>query len=256
MTQSTFLITGGAGHIGQATCRVMAKHGCNIVIADKNKTGAQTFAKKLAKEFGVETLILTEDLSNQNSFATIRDLVEQRFGGLDYLVNNAAFYDDVPGWGVPFDEEGYDAWLAVMKVNLLAPFFLVQSLAPLLRQSDKASVVNVSSIYGLVGPDHGLYAGTQMTNPAAYAASKGGINQVTTWLSTVLAPKIRVNTVTPGGVERGQKAQFLERYNKKTPLNRMATEEDIAGAIEYLLLPTSRYVTGHNLVIDGGWTAW
>ena len=249
-------MTGGAGHIGRATCRIMAKHNCNIVIADKDKAAAEAFTKTLADDFKVDTLILTEDLSDPASFVTIHDLIEQRFGGLDYLVNNAAFYDDVPGWGVPFEEEGYDAWLAVMKVNLLAPFFLVQSLAPLLRQSDRASVVNISSIYGLVGPDHGLYAGTEMTNPAAYAASKGGLNQVTTWLSTVLAPKIRVNTVTPGGIERGQDAQFMERYNQKTPMKRMATEEDIAGAIEYLLLPASRYVTGHNLVIDGGWTAW
>ena len=114
----------------------------------------------------------------------------------------------------------------------------------------------MSSIYGLVGPDHSLYEGTEMTNPAAYGASKGGLQSITTWLSTVLAPDVRVNTVTPGGVERGQNPTFLARYESKTPLGRMATEADVADAIVYLLSPESKYITGHNLVVDGGWTAW
>ena len=253
---SVLLITGGAGHIGRATCEAMAPHECDIVVVDKNKQAADDFSRELQQSFGVKTLALGADLQNKESFAEIADAVSREFGRLDYLVNNAAFYDDMPGWGVPYEEEGYDAWQAVMQVNLLAPFFLIQSMTPLLRKSSVASVVNISSIYGMVGPDFSLYEGTEMTNPAAYAASKGGLNQITSWLSTVLAPDIRVNTVTPGGVERGQNDQFLQRYNKKTPLGRMATEEDIAGAIEFLLLPASRYITGHNLVVDGGWTAW
>ncbi len=113
-----------------------------------------------------------------------------------------------------------------------------------------------ASIYGMVGPDFSLYAGTSMGNPAAYAASKGGLLQLTRYLATALAPRVRVNAITPGGIVRGQPPAFIERYVAKTPLGRMATEEDFKGAIAYLASDLSRYVTGQNLVVDGGWTAW
>ena len=196
------------------------------------------------------------NLLDPKCFKEAYEAVKEKFGQLDYLVNCAAFYDDTPGWGVPFEEETYEAWMKVLQVNTLAPFFLAQSLFPMLKESDSAAIVNVSSIYGLLGPDHGIYEGTDMTNPAAYGVSKGGLQQVTKWLSTVLSPNIRVNTVTPGGVERGQNPTFKERYEKRTPLGRMAVEEDVADAIWFLLSSKSKYVTGHNLVVDGGWTAW
>jgi NAD(P)-dependent dehydrogenase (short-subunit alcohol dehydrogenase family) len=108
----------------------------------------------------------------------------------------------------------------------------------------------------MVGPDMRLYEGTGMGSPAAYAASKGGLLQLTRWLATVLAPTIRVNAVTPGGILRGQPQVFRERYIARTPLGRMGSEEDLQGAVAYLASDLSAYVTGHNLVVDGGWTAW
>jgi NAD(P)-dependent dehydrogenase (short-subunit alcohol dehydrogenase family) len=108
----------------------------------------------------------------------------------------------------------------------------------------------------MVGPDVGLYDGTQMGNPAAYAASKGGLLQLTRWLATVLAPGVRVNAISPGGVWRGQPEEFHQRYVARTPLRRMAREEDLKGAVAYLASDLSTYVTGHNLVVDGGWTVW
>ena len=146
--------------------------------------------------------------------------------------------------------------LKVMRVNLLAPFFLTQALHTLLAKSDDASIVNIGTMYSAVGPDWGLYEGTDMTNPAAYSASKGGLLSTTRWLATALAPKVRVNMVSPGGIERGQDAQFLERYNKRTPLGRMGTENDIAGMVSLLLSPEGAYITGQHMLIDGGWTAW
>ena len=115
---------------------------------------------------------------------------------------------------------------------------------------------NVSSIYGLDGPDHSLYEGTSMGNPAAYAASKGGMIQLTRWLSTTLAPHIRVNSISLGGVFRNQPQLFVERYEKRTPLGRMATGEDFKGVIAYLASDLSKYVTGQDISVDGGWTAW
>jgi NAD(P)-dependent dehydrogenase (short-subunit alcohol dehydrogenase family) len=141
-------------------------------------------------------------------------------------------------------------------VNLTAPFFLVQACAKALARSGHGSVINIGSTYGIVGPDMRLYQGTTMGNPAAYAATKGGLMQVTRWLATVMAPKVRVNAVSYGGMKRGQPAAFQRRYVARTPLRRMATEEDAKGAVAFLASDMSAYVTGHNLIVDGGWTAW
>jgi NAD(P)-dependent dehydrogenase (short-subunit alcohol dehydrogenase family) len=125
-----------------------------------------------------------------------------------------------------------------------------------MKRSDGASIINVASIYGIVAPDYSLYGGTTMGNPAAYAASKGGLLQLTRWLATTLAPDVRVNAITPGGVFRNQNPDFVKRYEAKTPLGRMARESDFAGAVAYLASDMSGYVTGQNLVVDGGWSVW
>lgn len=249
-------ITGGAGHIGRAISHKLAARGVVIATLDKNAEAGEAFAAELKAQYGGNHRFIPADLMQPESFAKIAETIEQTYGRLDYLVNNAAFYDDTPGWGVPFAQEGYEAWMKVMRVNLLAPFFLAQALHPLLKKSDDASIVNIGSIYGVVGPDHSLYEGTEMTNPAAYSASKGGLLSTTRWLATVLAPEVRVNMVSPGGVARGQLPQFVERYEKRTPLKRMATEADVSGTISLLLSPEGAYITGQHIVIDGGWTAW
>lgn len=256
MTHYVAAITGGAGHIGRAIAQKLASRGVDIAVLDKSAESGLAFAAELQAQHGGGHRFIEADLMQPESFAAVRSAIEAAFGRLDYLVNNAAFYDDAPGWGVPFQQEGYDAWMKVMRVNLLAPFFLVQALHPMLVESDDASVVNIGSIYNVVGPDHGLYEGTDMTNPAAYSASKGGLLSTTRWLATVLAPKVRVNMVSPGGIERGQNQQFIERYNKRTPLGRMATENDVAGMVSLLLSSEGAYITGQHMLIDGGWTAW
>jgi NAD(P)-dependent dehydrogenase (short-subunit alcohol dehydrogenase family) len=174
MTAYTAAITGGAGHIGRAIAHKLADRGVDVAILDKDGVAGRSFANELKTQYGGRHCFVETDLMQPEAFAAIRAEIESQLGSLNYLVNNAAFYDDAPGWGVPFSEEGYDAWLKVMRVNLLAPFFLVQALHPLLIQSDEASVVNIGTMYSAVGPDHGLYEGLDMSNPAAYSASKGG----------------------------------------------------------------------------------
>jgi NAD(P)-dependent dehydrogenase (short-subunit alcohol dehydrogenase family) len=147
-------------------------------------------------------------------------------------------------------------WRRALEVNLTEPFVLIQAAANDLRASGRGSVINVSSIYGLVGPDWRLYDDTSLGNPAAYAASKGGLVQLTRWLATTLAPYVRVNAIAPGGVFRNTPEPFLGRYVARTPLGRMAQEEDIKGAVAYLASDLSAYVTGQCLAVDGGWTAW
>jgi NAD(P)-dependent dehydrogenase (short-subunit alcohol dehydrogenase family) len=256
MIQNVAAITGGAGHIGRAIALKLAGRGVRIVVLDKSSDSGRAFTAELKAQHPGDHRFLEVDLMAPESFAEIHDRIKQDFGRLDYLVNNAAFYDDTPGWGVPFEQEGYEAWLKVMRVNLLAPFFLTQALHPLLQKSSDASVVNIGTMYSTVGPDWSLYEGTDMTNPAAYSASKGGLLSTTRWLATALAPKVRVNMVSPGGIERGQNPEFLKRYNKRTPLGRMGTEHDIAGMVSLLLSPEGAYITGQHMLIDGGWTAW
>lgn len=256
MTRHVVAITGGAGHIGRAIAHKLAKRGILIAVLDKNAESGQAFVAELKDQYAGDHRYIEIDLMQPESFITARAKIEQSFGRLDYLVNNAAFYDDTPGWGVPFEKEGYEAWQKVMRVNLLAPFFLTQAVHPLINKSDDASIVNIGTMYSVVGPDYGLYEGTDMTNPAAYSASKGGLLSLTRWLATTLAPKVRVNMVSPGGIARGQDSQFIERYKRRTPLGRMGTEADIAGMVSLLLSPEGAYITGQHMLIDGGWTTW
>ena len=138
---------------------------------------------------------------------------------------------------------------------MTSAFHLSRDLAPLLRKSGNGSIINIGSIYGVAAPDYSLYKGTNLGNPAAYAASKGGLIQLTKWLSTSLAKEIRVNSISPGGIFRNQPEEFVTKYENKTPLKRMASEEDMKGIIAYLSSDLSAYVTGQNILVDGGWTA-
>jgi len=148
--------------------------------------------------------------------------------GLSCLVNNAAFVgsSNLQGWSSSFEEQNIATWRRAFEVNLTAAFHLSQLFAPELRSSSQGNIINVASIYGELGPDWSLYCGTDMGNPAAYSASKGGLIQLTRWLATSMAPSVRVNAISPGGIFRGQPESFVSRYVAKTPLGRMAIEDD------------------------------
>ena len=179
-------------------------------------------------------------------------------GGLDILIHCAAYVGttQIPGWAVPFEQQTVAAWDSALRVNLTAAFVMAQEGQAALVASGHGSIILFTSIYGLVGPDLSLYSGTDMQNATAYGVSKGGLIQLTRYLATVMAPRVRVNAIAPGGVWRGQPDVFRERYEVRTPLRRMAIEEDLKGAVAYLASDLSSYVTGHTLVVDGGWTAW
>ena len=177
---------------------------------------------------------------------------------LNILVNNAAFVGttELQGWNVPFEEQSLDAWRSALEVNLTAVFDLSRGLVPLLKVSKGGNIINIASIYGMFGPDWRLYDQTSMSNPAAYGVSKGGLIQLTRWLATTISPEVRVNAISPGGILRGQPREFVSRYEEKTPLKRMASEEDFRGAIAYLASDLSAYVTGQILSVEGGWGVW
>ena len=157
---------------------------------------------------------------------------------------------------MPFESQSLSSWRNALEINLTAPFHLSQGLLPLLLKSTDPSIVNISSIYGELGPDWTLYSQTSMGNPAGYSVSKGGLLQLTRWLSTTLAPNVRVNSISPGGIYRNQPQEFHSRYVKKCPMGRMANESDIVGALLFLASDLSSYITGENLFVDGGWSKW
>jgi NAD(P)-dependent dehydrogenase (short-subunit alcohol dehydrogenase family) len=248
------VITGGAGHLGRAMAAALVELGAKVALIDRDPAATDAAAVAL----GSAAAGFAVDLADDAAVRALPDAVNAKLGGLDILINNAAFVgtSTLEGWVVPFAEQSVETWRKCLDVNLTAAFALTQAAAPRLAASGHGSVINIASIYGVVGPDYGLYAGTAMGNPAAYAASKGGLIQLTRWLSTTLAPKVRVNAMTPGGIARGQAQSFVDRYAARTPLGRMATETDMIGAVAYLASDLSAYVTGQNLVVDGGWTAW
>lgn len=252
------LITGGAGYIGSVIGETLAEQGASVSVLDLKQEDCERVAKQIAGAYKVEARGLAVDLTNIDSVRSAPERVVRELGRLDIVIHCAAYGGDsrFPGWAVPFDEQTTEAWDRALRVNLTAAFALVQAARPALIQSGHGTVVFVSSIYGLVGPDMALYEGTTMANPAGYGASKGGLLQLARYLATVLAPDIRVNTISPGGLVRNQPQEFQQRYQRRTPLGRMATEEDLKGAVAYLSSDLSNYVTGHNLVVDGGWTSW
>lgn len=252
------VITGGAGHIGSAMGEALAELGASIVLVDITLESCSLICNRISKEYNVSTLPLAADLAHEEQTRLIPQHVTDKFNRLDVLINCAAFVgtSNLKGWITPFEEQSAGPWKQALDVNLTAPFLLTQACTPALKESGYGSVINIASTYGLVGPDVRLYEGTYMGNPAAYAASKGGLLQLTRWLATVLAPDVRVNAITPGGMWREQPEQFCKRYIEKTPLKRMGAEEDLKGAIVYLASDLSSYVTGQNLVVDGGFTSW
>jgi NAD(P)-dependent dehydrogenase (short-subunit alcohol dehydrogenase family) len=258
LTGRVALITGGAGHIGRAIGHALAELGADIAIVDISAAGSAEFAAALSERWQVASAGFDCDLEHSDGVIDLPLRVRERFGRIDILVNCAAFVgtSGLDGWAVPFEQQSVSTWRRALEVNLTAPFALIQAAADDLRASGHGSVINISSIYGLVGPDWRLYEGTSLGNPAAYAASKGGLIQATRWLATTLAPQVRVNAIAPGGVFRDTPEPFLGRYIARTPLGRMAREEDIKGAVAYLATDLSAYVTGQCLAVDGGWGVW
>jgi len=252
------LITGATGCLGRVMADVLAELGADLVLVDRPGSDFENITGELVRRWGINIQYKSCDLEKKEERAELIGQINSRDKGLNILINNAAFTgtSELMGWTVPFEEQTIETWHRALEVNLTAVFDLTKGLMPSLREADGANIINIASIYGLYGPDWSLYEGTAMGNPAAYGASKGGVIQLTRWLAATIAPHIRVNSVTPGGIYRNQPEQFVERYKARTPLARMATEEDFRGIIAYLASDLSEYVTGQNISVDGGWGVW
>jgi NAD(P)-dependent dehydrogenase (short-subunit alcohol dehydrogenase family) len=252
------LITGASGGLGKVFADTLGELGANLILVDLPGTALEDLASKIEERWKVKVNYYEIDLEIEMQRKNLISNVRKEFDQLNILVNNAGFVgtSELTGWNTAFEKQSIESWRRAFEVNLTAVFELCQGFAPIMKDSIGASIVNISSIYGLLGPDWRLYAETNMGNPAAYGASKGALIQFTRWLSTTLAPSVRVNAICPGGIFRNQPESFVTKYEHRTPMARMAKEEDFKGALGFLASDLSSYVTGQSLNVDGGWSAW
>lgn len=252
------LITGATGYLGQVMAETLAEVGADLILVDRPGSSFHDLENRITNTWNINVISLACDLEIEKERDSMANIVKSDGRGISCLINNAAFVgsSNLQGWVAPFEAQTMETWRRAFEVNLTATFHLCQSFAQELRASANGSIINIASIYGEFGPDWGLYEGTSMGNPAAYSASKGGLLQLTRWLATTMSPTVRVNAISPGGVFRNQPELFVDRYITKTPLKRMATEDDFRGAVAYLATAMSSYVTGQTLHVDGGWGVW
>jgi len=253
LSSKTVVITGASGFLGRKLVDAFLTLGSEVVAIDRDMVDLESLATEKENSELLECILC--DLSSEQERAElIHHLLER--DKIHVLINNAAYVgtSKVAGWATEFSFQTNVAWRNALEVNLTAIFHLTRDLQHKLA-STKGSVINLGSIYASLGPDWSLYEGTDMANPAAYAASKGGLIQLTKWLATTCRD-FRVNAVSPGGIYREQPASFVTKFEARTPLGRMATEDDIVGPIVFLASDISDYITGQNLVVDGGWSCW
>ena len=258
MSSRRVLITGGTGHLGCIMAETLAELGASIILLDRPEADFTAIKNRLEKVWGTECWTVSCDLESEEDRKWAIEQIKSDGKGLNCLINNAAFVGTagLEGWAVSFEQQSLQAWRRAIEVNLTAPFHLSQAFMPELKAAVGGNIINITSIYGEYGPDWRLYETTQMGNPAAYGATKGGLAQLTRWMATTLAPAVRVNAISPGGIFRNQPEIFVERYTNRTPLGRMAVEDDFRGIVAYLASDLSAYVTGQIIGVDGGWGSW
>jgi NAD(P)-dependent dehydrogenase (short-subunit alcohol dehydrogenase family) len=245
------VVTGGAGLYGRPIVQALAEAGGTVIIASRNRMHSEVAADGFRQD-GLAVEALRCDLTSEAEILDLRRAVLERHGRLDVLFNNA-----VGRAGTGLFEMSAADWEGTMRVNSTGLFLASKHLSEPMREQRSGSIVNIASIYGMVGPDFSIYEGTPLQNPANYSFSKGGMINFTRYLASALGPYgIRVNCLSPGGLQTPEMPErFVAQYAKRTLLGRMANEEDIKGPAVFLASEASRYITGANIAVDAGWTA-
>ena len=265
LTGRTAVVTGGGGILGRGFCEVLAAHGARVVVLDLDAKAATETADAIRQAVaGAELLALPCNVAEPDEVSEMVAQVVDRFGGIDILHNNAATKtSDLQKFLAPFEKCSLATWREVMSVNIDGMFLMAQAVgSQMLKQGRGGSIVQTSSIYGVVAPDQRIYEGSEymgrpINTPAVYSASKAAVIGLSRYLAAYWGDKgIRVNTLTPGGVESGQNETFSNRYSARVPLGRMAAIGEMESALLFLASDASSYVTGQNLIVDGGLTCW
>jgi NAD(P)-dependent dehydrogenase (short-subunit alcohol dehydrogenase family) len=241
MKDKIVIVTGGSGLLGQEMIKDIQRKGGIAINADLN---VETNLDK-----GKIKIDITNDESIQNGI----DQVSSKYKRIDGLVNNA--YPRTADWGKKFEDVELDSWRKNIDMQLNSTFVFCQKVLKVMADQKAGAIVNIASIYGVVGNDFTLYEDYGGTSPAAYSAIKGGIINFSRYLASYYGPLgIRVNCVSPGGIFDNQDPLFIDRYESKVPMKRLGMPDDIAPSVSFLLSEEAKYITGHNLVVDGGWT--
>jgi len=242
MKNEIILVTGGSGLLGSE------------IIRDLKRMGAVALNLDLDCKDNWEAGTLFCDITSDASIIEVVAKIIEKYEYIHGLVNNA--YPRTKDWGTSFEEIEFDSWRNNVDWQLNSYFFLSQQVLKQMRQQGFGSIVNISSIYGVVGNDFTIYEGTDIVPPAAYSAIKGGLINFTRYLASYYGKyNIRVNCVSPGGIFDNQPEPFVTAYEQKVPMKRMGNPDDIAPAVSFLLSDKAKYITGQNLIVDGGWTA-
>ena len=235
------IVTGGNGLLGREICEDIRKKGGVALNFDIHHS-----------EVSEESFIC--DITSSDSISECLNQVEHKFGAVHGLVNNA--YPRTKDWGTAFEEMSFESLQTNVDWQMNSYLQFCKLIIPFLRKANSGSVVNMTSIYGVVGNDFTIYEGTGMEPPVAYSAIKGGLINATRFLASKYGKEgLRFNCVSPGGIFDHQPLAFVEAYEKKAPMKRMGTPDDIAPAVSFLLSNEAKYITGQNLIVDGGWTA-
>lgn len=245
----TAVVTGGAGLLGREIVKALIDCGATVYIADTDERTAEN--EKRDKEAKFVFL----DITNEDSVDNVITNIANDCGKIDILVNSA--YPRTRDWGLRFEKVSFSSWKANIDAHLGGYFICCQKIAEHMKKQRGGTIINIGSIYGVVAPDFSIYDGTEMTMPVAYSAIKGGIIALTNYIATYYGNyNIRANTISPGGIFDNQPESFVEKYSRKTPLGRMGLPREIAGSVVFLASEASSYITGQNIIVDGGWTAW
>ena len=262
LKEKVAVVTGALGLIGKHHCHALADAGANVVVCDLNESECAKFASSLS----ALSLGISVDITNKKSVKDLKSKVISNYGKIDILVNNAALNDKFEDPLAALEESKFENYPVEMfrkslDVNVIGMFLCSQVIGTEMANRGYGSIINVASTYGIVAPDQSIYKNEKgeqtFYKSAAYPVTKGAVISFTRFLAAYWGNKgVRVNTLSPGGVRDNQEEFFVKNYSAKTPLGRMAFPNDYKGALVFLASDASSYMTGANLVVDGGWTAW
>jgi len=248
------VVTGGAGLIGSKVVKGLTEAGGKVIISEIN----EHYGKKLeceCKSNKLDAIFKKVDITKEESVDSLIEFCMEKFKRIDAWVNMA--YPYTKDWDKKENLTNYSIWRKNVDMHLGGYYITSIKVAEIMKKQHYGSIVNFSSIYGVNAPDFSIYEGTEMTTPIPYPAIKGGINMLTKYIATYYGKyNVRANLIAPGGIFDNQPQLFVEKYIKKVPLNRMGKVEDIVGPVIFLVSDAASYITGHILMVDGGWSTW
>jgi NAD(P)-dependent dehydrogenase (short-subunit alcohol dehydrogenase family) len=242
LSSKVVIVTGGSGLLGREIVKKLNSEGAVVINLD--------ISNQLSDDFQTYKC----DITNSAEVDICVSKILEKYKKIDGLVNNA--YPRSNDWSKKFEDIEYSSWRLNLDIQLNSAFYITQKVSKFMMVNKAGSIVNMASVYGIVGPDFNIYEGTSMTMPAAYSAIKGGLISFTRYLASYLGPyNVRVNSISPGGIFDNQPTTFVNNYENKVPMRRMGRPDDISPLVCFLLSHESSYITGQNIAIDGGWTA-